>query len=282
MTTTTMNRFGQHVPDILDCLAQLSNDEVPTPPRLARDMLDLLPEDVWTNADLKWLDPFCKSGVFLREVASRLLDGLAGWEPDLKKRRDHIFRNMLYGNAITEMTGIIARRTVYCSKDASGTHSVVRFDDAQGNIPFIPTEHAFGKQGDRCVVCGAPAELERGTSRENYAYSFIHGSYPTKEMADMKFDVIVGNPPYHLEDEGYGTSATTLYHLFVEQAKALNPRLLCMIIPSRWFAGGKGLDTFRESMLGDNRIRSITDFLSASDAFPGIGLKGGEIGRAHV
>lgn len=270
----TTQRFGSHVPDILDCLAQLSNDEVPTPPKLVRAMLDLLPDEVWSRPDYVWLDPFSKSGVFLREVATRLITGLAYWKPDLVERREHILRNMLFGASITQMTGIMSRRTVYCSADASGTHSVVRFADPQGNIPFIPTMHNPDSDG-KCTFCKAPADLERGPSRENHAYSFIHDTYPTEEMAGMKFDVIVGNPPYHLEDGGYGKSATTLYHLFVEQARALNPRYISMIIPSRWFAGGKGLDKFRDSLLNDNRVRSITDYLSASDAFPGVGLKGG-------
>lgn len=270
----TPHRFSQHVPDILDCLAQLSNDEVPTPPKVARDMLDLLPAEVWTRPDFVWLDPFSKSGVFLREVAGRLLVSLADWEPDFAKRRDHILRNMLFGASITEMTGIIARRSLYCSADASGAHSVVRFDDPQGNLPFVPGEHDFDKKG-RCRRCGAPDSIERGSDRENHAYSFIHGTYPTEELATMKFDVIVGNPPYHLEDGGYGKSATTLYHLFVDQARSLNPRYISMIIPSRWFAGGKGLDKFRDSMLNDNRFRTITDYLSASEAFPGVAPKGG-------
>ncbi len=265
---------SQHVPDILDCLAQLSNDEVPTPPKLVNAMLDLLPDEVWSNPDYRWLDPFSKSGVFLREIAVRLISGLVNWEPDFVARREHIFRNMLFGTSVTEMTGIVARRSVYCAADASSEYSVVRFDDPAGNIPFVPAEHDFDSD-DKCRICRAPKSFDRGASREKHAYSFIHDAYPTQEMANMKFDVIVGNPPYHLEDGGHGNSATNLYHLFVQGAVRLNPRYITMIIPSRWFSGGKGLDKFRDAFLNDGRIRSLTDYLSASEPFPGIGLKGG-------
>ncbi|MBB1517400.1 Eco57I restriction-modification methylase domain-containing protein [Tessaracoccus sp. MC1679] len=271
MTTT---QFGQHVPDILDCLAQLSNDEVPTPPTLARAMLDLLPEEVWSRPDYVWLDPVSKSGVFLREVAKRLFDGLADWEPEFVTRREHIFRNMLFGASITEMTGIISRRSVYCAADASGTHSVVRFDDPLGNLPFISAAHGFDT-GGKCKVCRASEDLERGEDRENYAYSFIHGAYPTKEMANMKFDVIVGNPPYQIGTEGFGATASTIYHHFVEKAIELDPRYIVMITPSRWFAGGKGLDGFRSRMIADRRIREIVDNPKIYDCFPGVKIRGG-------
>ena len=263
-----------HVPDILDCLAQLSNDEVPTPPALARDMLDLLPDVVWTDPHLRWLDPFCKSGIFLREIATRLLEGLAQWEPDFDKRRNHIFRNMLHGTSITKMTGIISRRSVYYSHDASSEHSVIRFDDPEGNLPFVGAEHKFG-HNSKCVTCGAPADLERGPDRENYAYSFVHGTYPTKELATMKFDVIVGNPPYQIGTDGHGATASTIYHRFVEQAIGLEPRYVVMITPSRWFAGGKGLDDFRERMINDRRLRALVDNPKVFDCFPGVKIRGG-------
>lgn len=193
MTGALHRRFGNHVPDILDCLAQLSNDEVPTPPKVARAMLDLLPAEVWNNPDYRWLDPACKSGVILREAAARLLDGLSEWEPDFDKRRDHIYRNMLFGTSITQMTGMISRRSLYCSRDASSDLSVVRFDDPAGNLPFVPAKHSFAK--GRCTVCGGPESLER-EGRENYAYSFIHDVDMPKGLQDMKFDVIVTNPPF--------------------------------------------------------------------------------------
>lgn len=270
MTTT---RFGQHVPDILDCLAQLSNSAVPTPPKLAHAMLDLLPDEVWSDPDYVWLDPFSKSGVFLREVATRLLDSLAAWEPDFVRRREHIFRNMLFATATTEMTGIISRRSVYCAADASGTHSVVRFDEPQGNLPFIPSEHDFKPNG-RCRMCNAPQDLERGDRRENYAYSFIHGNYPTEEMADMKFDVIVGNPPYQIDSDG-NTRTMPIYQKFVERAIDLDPRYALLITPSRWFAGGLGLDDFRAHMIADRRLAKLVDNPKLFDCFPGVEIKGG-------
>ncbi|GAA1892170.1 Eco57I restriction-modification methylase domain-containing protein [Paeniglutamicibacter psychrophenolicus] len=270
MTTT---RFGQHVPDILDCLAQLSNDEVPTPPKLARAMLDLLPDDVWRRPDFVWLDPFSKSGVFLREIATRLFEGLADWEPDFAVRREHILRSMLHGASITEMTGIISRRSLYCSANASGPHSIVRFAEPQGNLPFIPAAHDFQANG-RCSLCNAPEELERGEGRENYAYSFIHGTYPTQEMANMKFDVIVGNPPYQIDSDG-NTRTMPIYQKFVDQAIALDPRYVLMITPSRWFAGGLGLDDFRTRMIADRRLAKLVDNPKIFDCFPGVKIRGG-------
>ncbi len=270
----------RRVPDILDVIAALSSDQIPTPPVMARALLDLLPEEVWSNPEYKWLDPATKSGSILREAARRLMAGLAQWEPDPAKRAEHILKNMLYGCAITMVHGEMTRRSVYVSRDASGPHALVRFDDLEGNLPFIVGEHDYplnrqGKPSGPCRICSAPVRLERGESRENYAYAFIHGAYPTKEMGDMQFDVIVGNPPYQLGTEGFGSTASSIYHRFVEHAIALEPKYVAMITPSRWFTGGKGLDDFRNKMIADRRMRALVDNPKLFDCFPGVEIKGG-------
>jgi hypothetical protein len=264
-----------HNPDILTCLANLSADEVFTPPKLAAAMLDLLPQSLFQDPQTKFLDPFTKSGIFLREIARRLNDGLRDQIADDQTRIDHILTTQVFGLAITELTAHLARRSVYCSKVADGQYSIAAsFKRPDGNIRLPKTKHTWNKSG-RCRQCGATrAELDRDDAREAYAYPLIHGVDPTKEFK-VKFDVIVGNPPYQMNDGGFGRSASPIYHEFVKQAKKLSPRFLTMVIPARWYSGGKGLDEFRESMLADNRIRSIDDYLTASDVFPGVGLKGG-------
>lgn len=271
-----------HVPDVLETLAQLPNDEVFTPPRVATAMLDLLPSEVWSKPDYKWLDPATKSGVFLREAFKRLMVGLSGWQQDPDMRREHILRNMLYGAAITNLSADIARRSVYQTKNATGSgvvdvqikNWIVVFDNADGNVKFIETEHELDRHGKRCVKCRAPSSLVRD-QREHHAYSFIHETYPTKEMVNMQFDVIVGNPPYQVGTEGHGANASTIYHFFVQRAIAMNPRYLVMITPSRWFAGGKGLDSFRDQMVADRRLAKLIDNPKLFDVFPQVEIKGG-------
>jgi site-specific DNA-methyltransferase (adenine-specific) len=276
-------------PDVLTCIANLSNDEVFTPPDFANRMLNTLAEawaanhggaNLWADRTVTFLDPFTKSGVFLREITSRLTKGLEQEIPDLQDRVNHILTQQVFGIGITQLTSLLARRSVYCSKHATGEHSIAKsFANDAGNIWFQRTEHTW--VGGRCTFCGVGQKtFDRGEGLETHAYALIHTDNIKTRLAEifggnMQFDVIIGNPPYQMNTEGYGTQARPIYHKFVEQAKNLEPRLLTMVIPARWFSGGMGLDAFRTAMLSDDRLRVIEDFPDSNNVFPGTQIKGG-------
>lgn len=262
--------------DILEVISSLSNDQVFTPPRVVNAVLDMLPPEVWKDPKLRWLDPGCKTGIFPREIIKRLMRGLEDSIPDEQSRLEHILRNMIFAIATAEITSLMSRRTIYCSKEAASEFSSVTMNSNAGNVWFYRTEHSYVK--GRCSECGgSEAQLEQA-GHDNYAYGFIHKSgfeKIKKEFPEMKFDVIIGNPPYQMDGGSGGTSASPLYNVFVEQAKALNPKFLAMILPSRWMAGGRGLDEFRSHMLQDKKIRFLYDFPNTRDVFPGVDIKGG-------
>ncbi len=276
-------------PDVLTCIANLSNDEVFTPPEFANRMLDTLAEawaanhggaNLWADKTVRFLDPCTKSGVFLREITSRLNKGLEQEIPDLQARVDHILTKQVFGIGITQLTSLLARRSVYCSKRATGQHSIAKsFDREDGNIWFQRTEHTW--ENGRCGYCGAPrGTFDREAGLENHAYAFIHTDNIKTRLAElfgkaMQFDVIIGNPPYQMTGGGGGTNDSSIYHLFVEQAMRLDPRFLSMVIPSRWMAGGRGMDDFRENMLTGRHISHLVDYSKMSTAFPGVDFEGG-------
>lgn len=261
-------------PDVLSCLANLSNDEVFTPPELVNKILDLLPKDIWKDRNITFLDPNVKTGVFLREIVKRLDNGLANKIPHKLKRIDHIFKKQIYGVSVSELTALLSRRSVYCSKKANGKYSICdTFNNEDGNIIYERLEHIWEK--GKCKYCGGNEGVyARGEEFESYAYQFIHKENPEK-LFNMRFDVIIGNPPYQLDTGGSGRQAKPIYHKFISQAKKLSPRYLIMVIPARWYAGGFGLDDFRHEMLNDKRIKHLVDFENASDIFPGVDIAGG-------
>jgi hypothetical protein len=301
--------FHGRNPDVLNSIANLSNDEVFTPPEFANKILDTLEkawaesnngENLWSNPDLKFLDPFTKSGVFLREIASRLIKGLEPEIPDLQDRVDHILTKQVFGIATTHLTSLMARRSLYCSKKANGKHSVTKkFKDESGNIWFEPLPHTWGKGTVReltmdesgneverfvdgkCKYCGASKrDFDREEGLELHAYGLIHNDDPEKWIgeifgSEMQFDVIIGNPPYQMATGSGGAQARPIYQEFVRQAKLLQPSLLCVVTPSRWFSGGMGLEAYRAEMLADGKIREIHDFPDATAVFPGAEVKGG-------
>lgn len=275
-------------PDVLTCIANLSNDEVFTPPEFANRMLDTLAEawasknggaDIWADKSVKFLDPCVKSGVFLREITSRLTKGLENQIPDLEKRVDHILTKQVFGIGITQITSLLARRSVYCSRHAQGKHSIAKsFANEDGNIWFQRIKHTW--DGDKCKYCGAGRSVfDRAKGLETHAYTFIHTDNIKARLADifggnMQFDVIIGNPPYQLASDG-GTRDGPIYQHFIEQAKKLEPRYLSMVIPSRWMASGLGLSEFRQATLSDRRMRELVDYPAANDVFPGVEVKAG-------
>jgi adenine-specific DNA methylase len=292
--------------DILETITNVGNDEVFTPRKICGEILDSLPEEVWHNPNYRWLNPCTKNGIFEREIALRLDEGLKEMIPDQEKRRKHILQKMIFSIGLTKFTSHVARRTLYYCNVANKKCDGIKatdghfvngysigngswFDTEEGNILTPNAEHNIQGKDEKakCTFCGVKesSKYVNPLQREQYAYEFIHVYHLVLEKhlqkrffkgdKNMKFDIIIGNPPYHLSDGGAQASARPIYHLFIKQAKALNPKYLCMIIPSRWMAGGKGLDDFRDEMINDKHIFLLHDYVDCKQVFPTTEIKGG-------
>jgi len=306
-------------PDVLNTIANLSSDEVFTPPKLVNKMLDTLADawaaendgaSIWSDPDVTFLDPATKSGAFLREIVKRLVEGQGNPPEGSQERKvlvDRILRTQVFGIAITTLTALVARRSIYCSKDATSKHSIAPSSATpDGNIWFQRSEHEWtGRKSKLRVSGGKERQVEvpatgsckwcpanerdygRGGDLESHAYPLLHTDDPIALVHEiyggkMHFDVIIGNPPYQLGAQKDATSErlgrvrdVPIYQQFIQAAKSLEPRYLTMITPSRWFAGGLGLSKFRDEMLTDPRLRSIVDFPASGDVFPGVDISGG-------
>ena len=295
--------------DILETITNVGNDEVFTPRKTCDMILDCLPKEVWHNPNYKWLNPATKNGIFEREIAIRLDEGLKDIIPDVETRRKHILQNMIFAFGQTKFTANVARRTLYyCSKanqkcdgiKASDGHYVNGyaignggwFKDEEGNIKTPITKHDIDKKTKKCRYCGITHDSKYldANQREQYAYEFIHVYHLPLQRhlrdrffggnKDMKFDIIVGNPPYQLSlgnDGGNSSKAKAIYHLFISQAIALNPKYICMIVPSRWMTKTtEGIsDDWVDEMLKKKNFVMVNDFDDAAICFPNNEIKGG-------
>ena len=233
------------VEDIFDYIPPQKTNQIFTPRRVVKMMVDMIERtnpEVFTDYSSKFIDLYAKSGLYVTEIVKRLNEGLEKQIPGREERIKWILENQVYALAPSNIIYNIVKNFVYPETVGVSAKNLVELD---------LTEY-----------------IDDPNWKERIKEAF--------GGEDVKFDVIIGNPPYQLEDEGHGRSASPMFDGFVEQAMNMNPRYLSMIVPARWYSGGKGLNSFRRMMLSDDRVREIHDFPDYRDVFPlSIQLKGG-------
>ena len=235
--------------DIFEYIPPQANNQIFTPKRVVRMMIDMLEKEnpgIFNSTTNTFIDLYMKSGMYITEIVRRIFDQTRDQYPSDTACITHILENQVYGFAPSPILDAITKNYIF------------GFDDDM----VISQEHF--KEYDTI-----PAAKD-GTLKQEINRLF------NPQGGDMKFTAIIGNPPYQLVDGGgTGSSAVPIYQYFVEDVKKIEPEHLVMIIPSRWFTGGKGLDSFRESMLNDDRLQVLHDFVNPGDCFPNVSIEGG-------
>ena len=149
-----------------------------------------------------------------------------------------------------------------------GLHLSVPGGKPQSEAEQLDLFSMFGTVEEQIPAVSCKVKNWRSNKTQNFE-TIQEGS------TSMKFDYVIGNPPYQISDGGAGVSATPIYNRFIEAIKTTHPGAICLIIPAKWYSGGKGLDKFREEMLGDRRISTLVDYSNSLDVFPNVDVAGG-------
>ena len=241
---------GGNKEDIFDYIPPQRTNQIFTPRHVVVMMVDLLEEqdpEIFKNKEITFIDLYAKSGLYLTEIAKRLFVGLQEEISNEDERIRWILEKQIFGCAPSNIIYNMVKNYVYAGFPGIDDSNLLELDlteaAKEGQVKQVLVER-FGEE--------------------------------------MKFDVIIGNPPYQESDGGdegdnnrSRGGAVPLYNLFVDQSKKINPKYISLIIPSRWYSGGRGLDSFRFEMLSDQRISHLTDYPTASDLFPNVEIKGG-------
>lgn len=236
--------LSQNIQDIARAKSELPVDldrgttripNITTPPRVVSKMLDMLPAEVW-NDETVFLDPACKDGGFLRAIYDRLISDkklIAKYNGNADALKNKILSN-LYGIALNQNSKAVTVKNL----NGFGYNTTV-IPDYVKKIRYESleklTKEAFGEK-------------------------------------NMKFDVVIGNPPYNDDDTKV---ATAIYSRFVEDGMEMADKCSAFITPARWYASGRGLDHFRKLMLTQHKIKKLVDYEDEKQIFPNQTIAGG-------